>query len=228
MTLKELAAGARLAPSAAHRYLVSLARVGLVQQDGATRLYDLGPSAVVYGLAAIHRSKLLARAKEVQLELRSNLDESTLLAIWGTHGPVIVNVAESSKAIMLTMRVGATMPLLRTATGLVFAAFLPRHVVTPVLQAEIAAGRPHPKMKSPKSLEAGLAEVKEQRLAFHDGNLLPGVRAVASPLFDWGGQLVAVLSAFGLGTSFDPSPEGTIAKKLKAAASSFPENQLQP
>ncbi len=221
MALNELAAGARLSPSAAHRYLVSFARIGLVQQDAKTRLYDLGPTAVTYGLAAIGRSKLLSRAEEVQLDLRARLDESTLLAIWGTHGPVVLNVAESSKAIMVTMRVGATMPMLRTATGWVFAAFLPRSVTKPVIEAEVAAGRIDPDNTTPRAREAEFARIRERRLALHKGNLLPGFPAVASPLFDWRGRLIAVLSVFGHSPDFDPSPDGRIAQALLETTGSF-------
>lgn len=221
MALNELAAGAGLSPSAAHRYLVSYARIGLVQQDPRTRLYDLGPTAVTYGLAAIGRSKLLSRAEEVQLELRARLDESTLLAIWGTHGPVVLNVAESSKAIMVTMRVGATMPLLRTATGWVFAALLPRSVVQPVIEAELAAGRVDASHLTRKAREAEFTRIRDSRLALHRGSLLPGFPAVASPLFDWSGRLIAVLSVFGHSPDFDSSPEGRIAQALLEATASF-------
>jgi len=221
MALNELAAGAGLSPSAAHRYLVSYMRIGLVQQDPKTRLYDLGPTSVTYGLAAIGRSGLLSRAEEVQLELRTQLDESTLLAIWGTHGPVVLNVAESSKAIMVTMRVGATMPLLRTATGLVFAALLPRSVTQPVIEAEVAAGRVDADYMTPKARELEFAGIRHSKLALHKGKLLPGFPAVASPLVDWRGRLVAVLSVFGHSPDFDPSPDGRIAQSLLAATAGF-------
>ena len=50
-----------------------------------------------------------------------------VLSVRGTQGPTIVHIAESSQPIIMTMPVGAVLPLLQTATGLVFAAFLPRH-----------------------------------------------------------------------------------------------------
>ena len=43
LMLKDLAAAARMPPAKAHRYLVSLSRAGLVEQNSATGLYDLGP-----------------------------------------------------------------------------------------------------------------------------------------------------------------------------------------
>jgi DNA-binding IclR family transcriptional regulator len=225
MPLNELAAGARLSASAAHRYLVSFSRTGLVQQDPITRLYDLGPGATTIGIAAIGRSKLLSRAEETQLILRAELDETVVLAVWGTYGPVILSVAESSKAVVLTMRVGVTMPLLRTATGWVFTAFMPPSVVNPIIDAEVAAGRGDATMTSPELFEAKLTAIRADHLAFHTGDLLRGVPAAASPLLGPRGELVAVISVFGHSESFDPAPGGKIAARLKDVALRFADSR---
>ena len=50
MMLKEIAAAADIPPSKAHRYLVSLIRSGLIEQDPATSRYSLGPFALNIGL----------------------------------------------------------------------------------------------------------------------------------------------------------------------------------
>jgi DNA-binding IclR family transcriptional regulator len=63
----------------------------------------------------------------LQRELRDRIDETMVLSVWGTQGPTIVHVEESSQPGIMTMRIGATLPILQTASGLTFAAFLPRH-----------------------------------------------------------------------------------------------------
>jgi DNA-binding IclR family transcriptional regulator len=55
MMLKDIAAAADMPPSKAHRYLVSLIRSGLVEQDPLTSRYNLGPFALNIGLVAIDR-----------------------------------------------------------------------------------------------------------------------------------------------------------------------------
>ena len=52
MTLKDVAAAAEMPPSKAHRYLVSLIRTGLIEQDPLTSRYKLGPFALDIGLVA--------------------------------------------------------------------------------------------------------------------------------------------------------------------------------
>jgi DNA-binding IclR family transcriptional regulator len=221
LMLKDLAAKARLSPSAAHRYLVSYRRIGLVRQDARTKAYDLGQFAIELGVSALGRSNFLAAAHEIQRELRDHLDESVMIAVWGSHGPVITSVEESSKPVVITMRVGATLPLFRTATGWIFAAFMPRTVSKPIILAEIAAGRGPIERLGKSGIEKRLAEIRSAHLASHSGHLLPGISAVATPLLDSRGSLVAAMSIFGSSEQFDASSAGAAAKLLKDLASRF-------
>lgn len=215
LSLKDLAARAHLSPSAAHRYLVSYHRLGLVSQDGDSHAYDIGPLAVELGVSALGRSKLLTTAQALQRDVRDRLDESVMLAVWGSYGPVIISVEESSKPVVMTMRVGATLPLFRTATGWIFAAFMPRTVIKPLMRVEIAANRGPVQRLDQKSLNQKLDNIRVSRLASHSGHLLPGVTAVATPLLDSRSALFAVMSVFGSSENFDESPDGEAAKILK-------------
>src|ERR1700733_16306068 len=53
--LRDLAAAAGMPAAKAHRYLVSFARMGLVEQQADTGLYDLGSFALELGLGALAR-----------------------------------------------------------------------------------------------------------------------------------------------------------------------------
>lgn len=221
LSLKDLAGRARLSPSAAHRYLVSYQRLGLVTQNAQSHAYDIGPLAIELGISALGRSKLLNTAQALQRSVRDRLDESVMLAVWGSHGPVIISVEESSKPVVMTMRVGATLPLFRTATGWIFAAFMPKTVVRPMMKAEITAGRGPVEKLDAKSLEQRLEGIRKSWLASHSGHLLPGVTAVAVPLLDSHGTLFAAMSVFGSSESFDAAPRGDAARALLKAARSL-------
>src|ERR1700678_4223108 len=93
LQLKELAARAGLSASKTHRYLVSLSRVGLVQQvDGR---YDLGRLALGFGMAALARIDVVRMASPALAAIRDQSGETTFLAIWGHNGPTIVRWEES-------------------------------------------------------------------------------------------------------------------------------------
>ncbi|NGM88731.1 IclR family transcriptional regulator [Parapusillimonas sp. SGNA-6] len=221
ISLKELAEKARLTPSAAHHYLVSYRRLGLVRQEPDTLGYTIGPFAVELGMAAIGQSKGLVAAQLLLEKVRNRIDESALLATWGSYGPVIISIAESSQPIIMTMRIGATMPLLQSATGLIFAAFMPQAIIGPVIQREFQEGRILSEYRTRSALTQKLEAIRQARLVGHSGHLLPGIAAVATPLIGPRNELVAAITVFGSAGHFDNSLEGAPAEILKEAGMSY-------
>jgi DNA-binding IclR family transcriptional regulator len=166
-----------MSPGKVHRYLASFLAVGLARQDPDTRKYVLGPLALQIGLAALNSYQPLRDATVLQQELRDRLDETMVLSVWGTHGPTIVHVAESSQPIIMTMRVGAVLPILATASGLAFAAFLPRHITKPFIRAALKAdGGLNLFARDHASIDRLIAKVRESG---YQHQLL--VRAALSP-----------------------------------------------
>ena len=140
MSLTQLAAASAMAPSKAHRYLVSLARVGLVSQSRSSGLYDMGPSMRRLGAESLRRMDEAGLASEYLPGLRDRTGHAVNLAVWGDHGPIIVRWDYGSYALPITVRVGATLPLLSSSVGRIYLAHLPAALTDPVLlsQAETA------------------------------------------------------------------------------------------
>jgi DNA-binding IclR family transcriptional regulator len=136
MALKDLAASAHMPPAKAHRYLVSLIRAGLAEQDRESGRYRLGPLALELGLSALRGVDVLKFGGEVIAELRAQTDETVLLAVWGNKGPVVARWEESTRPVATNVRAGWVMPLANSATGRCFAAYLPAGITAPMLKAE--------------------------------------------------------------------------------------------
>lgn len=216
MTLKELAAAAGMPAAKAHRYLVSLMRAGLVEQEPVTGRYDLGWLALELGLSALGRLDLVEQATNALLALREAVGETMLLGVWGNRGPTVVRWLEGSHPITVNVRVGSVMPLLSSATGRAFLAYLPVAMTRPLVERELAD--PACPLADATAVEALAAEVRRHGLSRVEGDLLPGVAALGAPAFDHRGELVAVLTALGADTVFDASWDGPVAVPLREAA----------
>ena len=222
VALRELAAAGGMSPGKVHRYLTSFLASGLARQDPDTRRYALGPFATRIGLAALNSYQPLRDCMKLQRELRDHLDETMVLSVWGTQGPTIVHIAESSQPIIMTMRVGATLPILQTATGLVFAASLPRHFTEPLIRRELKAGdRANLFANDRASIDRLLTQVRKQGYAFNEGHLMPGVSAAAFPLIDRTTTLVAVLAVMGRHERLNPREGAEMIDYLKKATRDF-------
>ncbi len=208
--LTDLAVAADMPPAKAHRYLQSLIATGMAEQLRETGRYDLGPAALGIGLAALGRIDAVRIASSTLADLRDAIDESVFLAVWGNRGPTIVRWEESTRPVTVNVRVGSVLPLLNSATGRVFAAYLPPETCAPALQEEMKSGAP----SSVSDVERLWKDVRKHRIARVAGDLLLGVSALSVPVFDHQNAIVCALTALGADGSFDTDLDGAVAHSL--------------
>ena len=237
MMLKDIAAAADLAPAQAHAYLSSYRRVGLVEQDAASGRYLIGPFAVRLAVARLKTVPELVAVTDAVSRLGRDLGLMATATIWTAHGPTVVHRHDGDETLNVNIRLGTLFSLNGTATGRIFLAFgdaarvadrLAREAVQPVAES-LADGT------SPDALDAvrrdGYALVREAPV--------PGVNALAAPVFAADGAVFAVLTLIGTSTRLPVSTVNnpvlsrvlTAARALTAAmaAEGFaaPEEALQ-
>ena len=221
LMLRDLAAAAGMSAAKAHRYLVSFQRLRLVAQDTSSTRYDLGPAALKLGLASLSRLDAVKLARDRIAALGEQIGHTLALAVWGNHGPTIVHWEESPQAVTVNLRLGDVMPLLSSATGRCFAAFVSRDGIAPLLKDEVAAAQRQGRTDVPASMaqvRALLDEVRQRGAARVVDTLLPGIVAFCVPVFDSDGHIVLGLVALGPTGTFDPEWDGAVERPLRAAA----------
>ena len=221
MMLRDLAAAARMPAAKAHRYLVSLAREGLVEQEGTGGRYDLGPYALDLALACLARLDHVRVASGALEEMCQKVDETVVLAVWGNQGPVFVRWEEAPHPVATNVRVGSVVPVLSSASGRIFAAFLAPEVVNPFIEQELKSSARSARagaLNSRAEVDAMLAEVRHTGLASVLGDLLTGVNAIGAPVFDHRGRVVLAMTIIGDERRFDASLQSKMAKVLRETA----------
>ena len=215
LPLKELAARTGLSPARAHAYLVSYARSGLVEQDGVSGRYDLGPLALRLGLASLNRLDPVRIAGARLPELARTSGHSAAMAVWGNHGPTIVRFEQAARPIHVNMRTGTVMSMMETATGVALTAYRSSDAISSVIstlwstpeerkaaQARIAAAAPL------------FAQARQRRLARAAGHPVPGVHAFSAPVFDHAGEAVLAVTLLGPAAEFDVRWSSPLARLL--------------
>ena len=224
MRLADLARLTGMPSAKAHRYLVSLARAGLVEQDTATARYSLGPLMLRAGIAALGQSDALQRADRVLHTIVSRTGETAAAAVWGTHGPTLVRIVGARHELAANVPPGHVCSLTYSASGLVFCAYGSSALVLPMAEREMAQSRDIGRPGAPKSqaqLDHLVATVRARGFATVANEAEGGICAVAAPVFDGAARLRLALAVFGRAGRINLDPEGPVAALMVEAARSL-------
>lgn len=216
VSLSELSEQTRIPPAKLHRYLASLTYVKMVQQDLESHKYWFGPLALEIGAAATSGSDDLSNAIARQVKLRNLVDETISLSVWSASGPIILHVEQANREVITTMKVGSVLPILTTAAGIVFASILPTSTTQSLIEQEFANTEAtfNPIVKTKAALMRLIVAVKNRGYAYNRGHLLPGIGALAAPVWGTAGQFVGVFSIIGQASQIDPSRNKAVLAEL--------------
>ena len=231
LMLRDLAADAGMSAAKAHRYLVSFQRMGLIVQDPLSNRYDLGPAALRLGLATLSRIDAVKMARERIPALLQETGHTLAIAVWGNQGPTMVHWAEAPQAVPVTLRLGDVMPLLTSATGRCFAAFMPHEGqdgqrIPPMIREELArlnrlpsTGLPMEDVPlTPAQVDAMLEDTRRHGMGRVVHSMVAGVGGFCAPVFDAQGRLTLGLVVLGSLASLDTRWEGQPAQALRRCA----------
>lgn len=237
LMLRDLAAAAGMSAAKAHRYLVSFQRLGLVVQDPVSTRYDLGPAALRLGLATLARVDAVKMARARIPALLQETGHTLAIAVWGNQGPTMVHWEESPLAAPVTLRLGDVMPLLTSATGRCFAAFMPREGrdgerIRRMIDEELQRLRRLPETglalddvpMDQAAVDAMLTEVRRRGMARVVHGMVPGIGGFCAPVFDAQGRLALGLVVLGPATTLDTRWDGAPATALAHCAQRLSED----
>jgi DNA-binding IclR family transcriptional regulator len=220
LQLKDMARRCEMPAAKIHRYLVSLTRTSLVVQDEADGRYSIGPAAIALGLAGLHSVDVVRIAAAALAELRDESGETAVLATWSKTGPVIIRIEDSARPVFMNVRVGSTLPVLKSAVGRIFAAYLPNGEAAPLIAKEQRRSRSAGRGKEMPA-DAILAATRRHGVAAVEGDLVPGVTALAAPIFDHRARLVASIALLGGAEHLGATAQSRNAALLKRRAAAI-------
>lgn len=215
--LKDLARLSGFAPAQAHAYLVSYRKIGLVERDPESGRYLLGRFAMDIGVARMRAADPVRLASEAVVALSERTGLIVAQVVWGSFGPTVIQVQESGSQINMNTRPGTVYSLSGTASGRLFAAYLPEAAVSEAIRAEKRengkSGRVGARRFLPKR---ELAEIRSKGYATIDEPPVPGVSAIAAPVFDHIGQMALGVTIIGDRYLMDERAEAEFVPALLA------------
>jgi IclR family pca regulon transcriptional regulator len=218
LTLSEVAAATGVTRATARRFLLTLARLGYVRTDG--RFFSLTPRVLELGYAYLS-SLTLPEVAEPHLEaLVAEVSESSSVSVLDGHDVVYVARVPVSRIMTVAISVGTRFPAYATSMGRVLLAGLSDEEFESYLAAVKLSDLTNRTVNSVAALRTEVAKVRSQGFSLVDQELEEGLRAVAAPIRDRNGRVVASLniSAHASRTSLETMRRNLVPPLLATAA----------
>lgn len=192
LTLSEVAAATGVTRAAARRFLLTLVALGYVRNDG--RYFSLTARVLELGYAYLS-SLSLPEVAEPHLEaLVAEVHESSSLSVLDGMDIVYVARVPVSRIMTVAISVGTRFPAYATSMGRVLLASLPGEQLAELLPQLPLSPLTNRTIGSTEALRTELARVRSQGWALVNQELEEGLRAVAAPVRDPAGQVVAAVN----------------------------------
>jgi DNA-binding IclR family transcriptional regulator len=219
-TLDEIAERAGLPRMTAYRMIRTMESAGYLVRDSVTSRYHLGPALLATTYLCESYSELVTIARPYLEDLTAKTGEAATLAVEVDGVAVSVFMVDTPRPLKREVAVGRIIGDTANANGKVFAAFKSAEE-----RAELVS-MPRTRLTSstiidPEVLEAELGKVRSNDIAFDNEERNIGTCAVAAPVRDQLGKVIAAVSLVVPAGRFGSDERQRFAEAVKVTASSL-------
>ena len=192
LTLSEVARATGLTRAAARRFLHTLVDLGYVRNNG--RLFALRPRILELGYAYLSSLGLPEIALPHLETLVATVHESSSVSVLDGDDVVYVARVPTRRIMTVVISVGTRFPAYATSMGRVLLAGQSDEWLDGYLTSARLSPLTRRTITDPVRLRAELLRVRQQGWAMVDEELEEGLRAIAAPIHDPGGKVIAAVN----------------------------------
>ncbi len=222
-TLTELALAAGMAPSTAHRLLMTMQRHGFVDFDETTQNWMIGVEAFRIGSSFVRRTSIVEAGRPIMRALMEATGETANMAIADAGDVVFVSQVETPQAIRAFFRQGTRGPMHASGIGKALLAQMDREDVERILQKKGLRAYTPNTITSSSALFADLERTRRRGWSIDDEERNIGMRCLAAPIFNEYGEAIAGISISGPTVRMSDETLGEFGPLVKRAAARVTE-----
>jgi IclR family KDG regulon transcriptional repressor len=188
MSITELSNECGLPVSSMHRVLKSMSQHGMIQQNPATKRYNLGNIWLEYGLHMYDTMDYTSKIRPELVRLSDETEESVYLSQpMGSEALIIERIDNEKHAIRVYDKLGSRIPMHIGAANKSMLAHMPTGEVKKILNQYV-----------PKEEQAAfwnlLETIKEQGCVISHGERTEGTIGIGAPILNHFGQVQGAVS----------------------------------
>lgn len=191
-TLSDVARRTGLSRATARRLLLTLQELRYVEVQ--ERHFSLAPGALSLGYSYLSALGTPEIAQPFLRSLSEEVHESSSMTVLDATDVVYVARVATKRLFSLSLSVGSRLPAFCTSMGRVLMADLDERHVDDILASSTLIPRTEKTLTAPVAIKAELETARRQGWYLIDQELELGVRAVAAPVRDRSGRVVAAVN----------------------------------
>ena len=215
--ISDIAQAVGLHKATAHRIVTTLVNYGYLERAADEQKYRLGLELPNLGYKVIRRMDMRREAHPFMKQLVEEWDETCDLSIFDQGKIFYIEVLRGNRALNISAAVGQRMPAHATASGKLFLAYLPSAELDALLSQPLDSYTKNT-LTSPDELRKQLGKIRQQGFAVDYEEYEPGVCAIAAPIFNRGGKVIAAIGGPSPMSRMTPERISKIADAFKDAA----------
>lgn len=193
LSLAEMSKRLNTPKSTLFRIMVTLQDHSLVNQDRGRKVFSLGMKLVEWGHAALERVDLKQIAHPHLEQLANETRESFYLGVLDNLEVILIDRADTPEMWRIVARLGSRSPVHATATGQVLISEASPDVIDRVIERTGLKKFTERTLVNRAQLTKRLEQVRKQGFSITDAEYKPDLCAVAVPVRDHRGVVVASL-----------------------------------
>ena len=193
MGVSEIAQAVDLHKATTHRIMTTLLNFGYLERATDGQRYRLGLRLTELGFRAVRRMDMRREALGYMDQLSQQWGETCDLSIFEQGKVFYIEMVQGNHALTIAAAVGQRLPAHCTASGKVFLAHLPATDLDSILSKPLTSYT-WKTISSAMRLRQQLEQIHQQGYAFDDEEFETGIRAVACPIFNREGKVIAAMS----------------------------------
>ena len=194
LSLTDISQRLQLNKTTTFRLLSTLENLGYLQRDEQTKLYRPSLEVLRLGFVVLNGLEVRQVAAPHLRRLVEEVEETVNLVVLDNHEVVYIDRVGSKHMVSIHRPVGSRLPVYCTSTGKALVAFLPPVQLALVLEATTWLPYTDRTLVTPDAFKENLALVRSRGFADSYGELLPELCAVAAPVRQHDGQVVAAVN----------------------------------
>jgi len=197
--INELSNRLDLPLSTTHRILTALKEKGYVSQDPLTKRYSLGVEVLSLAVKLINEMDVVKIAKPVLGDLSTKYGQLVYISVLKNDKVVCVDMVNNARNMKYFVQIGSTMPVYCAASSKAIIAYQNKDLINQIVDNEKFYKFTEKTLDKKEDVLVELSKVVENGYAFCDEEMEDGVQAIAAPIRDREGNVVASVTLMLMG-----------------------------